>query len=119
MGRVNLAEAFADIDEPWTPRLAGELNGQHVKLARAEGSFTWHHHAVDELFLVTGGRLRIEFRDEDDVTLEQGEMVVVPRGVEHRPVAEPEAEMLLFEQSGTRNTGETENEYTSEELEEV
>jgi mannose-6-phosphate isomerase-like protein (cupin superfamily) len=120
MEKVSLAEAFADIDEPWTPRLAGELNGQHVKLARAEGSFTWHHHeSADELFLVTAGRLRIEFRDRAGVTLEAGELAVVPRGVEHRPVAEPEAELLLFEPAGTRNTGDTDNEYTREELESV
>jgi mannose-6-phosphate isomerase-like protein (cupin superfamily) len=120
MEKVSLEEAFAGIDEPWSPRLAADPNGQHVKLARAEGSFTWHHHEdVDELFLVTGGRLRIEFRDRADVTLEEGELVVVPRGVEHRPVAEPEAELLLFEPAGTRNTGDTDNEYTREQLESV
>lgn len=120
MEKVSLVEAFADIDQPWTPRLGGELNGQHVKLARAEGSFTWHRHPdADELFFVTGGRLRIEFRDRADITLNEEEMVVVPRGMEHRPVAEPEAEMLLFEPRGTRNTGDTENEYTREELRSV
>lgn len=120
MEKVNLAEAFADVDEPWCPRLATELNGQHVKLARADGSFTWHRHEdADELFLVTGGWLRIEFRDRADVTLEEGEMLVVPRGVEHRPVAEQEAELLLFEPAGTRNTGDTENGYIREELEPV
>jgi len=91
-----------------------------VKLAKAEGDFVWHSHAdADELFLVTEGRLRIEFRDRDDVTLEAGELLVVPRGTEHRPVAEPEAHMLLFEPAGTRNTGDVENELTREELERV
>ena len=116
MEKVNLASAFASIDETWDPHLAGELNGQAVKLAKAEGEFVWHSHAdADELFLVTEGRLRIEFRDRDDVTLEAGELLVVPRGTEHRPVAEPEAHMLLFEPAGTRNTGDVENELTKEE----
>lgn len=120
MEKVNLASAFASIDERWDPHLAGELNGQAVKLAKAEGDFVWHSHAdADELFLVTDGRLRIEFRDRDDVTLEAGELLVVPRGTEHRPVAEPEAHLLLFEPAGTRNTGDVENELTREELERV
>ncbi|QKY17536.1 cupin domain-containing protein [Halorubrum sp. CBA1229] len=120
MEKVTLASAFASIDERWDPHLAGELNGQAVKLAKAEGDFVWHSHAdADELFLVTEGRLRIEFRDRDDVTLEAGELLVVPRGTEHRPVAEPEAHMLLFEPAGTRNTGDVENELTREELERV
>lgn len=120
MEKVRLTDAFASIDERWDPHLAGELNGQAVKLAKAEGGFVWHSHAdADELFLVTEGRLRIEFRDRDDVTLEAGELLVVPRGTEHRPVAEPEAHMLLFEPAGTRNTGDVENELTREELEHV
>jgi mannose-6-phosphate isomerase-like protein (cupin superfamily) len=120
MEKVRLTDAFASIDERWDPHLAGELNGQAVKLAKAEGDFVWHSHAdADELFLVTEGRLRIEFRDRDDVTLEAGELLVVPRGTEHRPVAEPEAHMLLFEPAGTRNTGDVENELTREELERV
>ncbi|TKX81127.1 cupin domain-containing protein [Halorubrum sp. SD626R] len=120
MEKVTLADAFASIDERWDPHLAGELNGQAVKLAKAEGEFVWHSHAdADELFLVTDGRLRIEFRDREDVTLEEGELLVVPRGTEHRPVAEPEAQILLFEPAGTRNTGDVENELTREELERV
>ena len=120
MEKVTLASAFASIDERWDPHLAGELNGQAVKLAKAEGDFVWHSHAdADELFLVTDGRLRIEFRDRDDVTLEAGELLVVPRGTEHRPVAEPEANILLFEPAGTRNTGDVENELTREELDRV
>ena len=120
MEKVTLADAFASMDEAWNPRLAGELNGQAVKLARAEGEFVWHSHAdADELFLVTDGRLRIEFRERDDAVLEAGELIVVPRGTEHRPVAEPEADVLLFEPAGTRNTGDVENDLTREELESV
>ena len=120
MEKVTLASAFDSIGERWSPRLAGELNGQAVKLAKAEGEFVWHSHAdADELFLVTDGRLRIEFRDRDDAVLDAGELLVVPRGTEHRPVAEPEANVLLFEPAGTRNTGDVENELTREELERV
>ncbi|WP_144796880.1 cupin domain-containing protein [Halorubrum depositum] len=120
MEKVTLSDAFESIDEQWDPHLAGELNGQAVKLAKAEGEFVWHSHAdADELFFVTDGRLRIEFRGRDDVVLEAGELLVVPRGIEHRPVAEPEANILLFEPAGTRNTGDVENELTKEEPERV
>jgi mannose-6-phosphate isomerase-like protein (cupin superfamily) len=120
MKKVNLREAFASFDEHWSPRLAGELNGQAVKLARAEGEFVWHHHEdADELFLVTSGKLRIEFRHESDVVLQEGEFVIVPRGVEHRPVAETEAEILLFEPGGTRNTGDVETDRTRTDLERI
>lgn len=105
MDKVNLAEKFALIDEPWRPKVVGELNGQEVRLAKLQGPFVWHHHEnEDELFLVVSGRMRIEFRDRT-VDLEPGELLVVPRGVEHRPVAEEEAEVLLFEPAATRNTG--------------
>ncbi|MDZ5810647.1 cupin domain-containing protein [Halorubrum sp. AD140] len=120
MEKVTLADAFASIDGRWDPHLAGELNGQAVKLAKAEGEFVWHRHEnVDELFLVTDGRLRIEFRERDDAVLEAGELLVVPCGTEHRPVAEPEAHLLLFEPAGTRNTGDVESELTKEELKRV
>ncbi len=110
--KVNLAAAFASFEERWSPRIAGELNGQHVKLAKLEGPFVWHRHeAEDELFLVVKGRLVIELRDEA-VTLEPGEFVVIPRGVEHRPVAEEEVHLLLFEPAGTLNTGDAESERT-------
>jgi len=113
MEKVSLAEAFGSFDETWSPRLAGELNGQAVKLAKADGEFVWHSHAdADELFFVHDGRLRIEFREADDVVLEDGDLLVVPSGTEHRPVAEPEAEILLFEPSETRNTGDVETEET-------
>jgi mannose-6-phosphate isomerase-like protein (cupin superfamily) len=115
METVNLSEAFESFDESWSPRLAGELNGQAVKLAKADGEFVWHHHDdADELFLVVSGELRIELREESDVVLREGEFVIVPRGVEHRPVADEEAEILLFEPSGTRNTGDVDDELTAE-----
>ncbi|WP_254838196.1 cupin domain-containing protein [Natronomonas marina] len=120
MEKVSLAEAFASFEEQWSPRLAGELNGQAVKLAKAEGSFVWHHHEdADELFLVRSGRLRIEFRESSDIVLEEGELLVVPQGVEHRPVAEEETEMLLFEPADTRNTGNVESERTETDLERI
>jgi mannose-6-phosphate isomerase-like protein (cupin superfamily) len=110
--KVNLAAAFASFDERWSPRIAAELNGQHVKLAKLEGPFVWHRHEdEDELFLVVQGRLVIELRD-GAVTLEPGEFVVVPRGVEHRPFAEGEVHLLLFEPAGTLNTGDVVNERT-------
>ena len=118
MEKVNLSRAFDSFEETWSPRLGGELNGQAVKLAKADGEFVWHRHAdADELFLVNAGRLRIEFRDEADTVLEAGEFTVVPRGTEHRPVAEPEAEILLFEPSETRNTGDVESDETVTDLE--
>ena len=110
--KVNLADKLARIDEPWSPHIVGELNGQHVKLARLEGEFLWHHHQnEDELFLVLNGSLRMEMR-EGSVTLRPGEMLIVPRGVEHRPVAEPGTQVLLFEPAGTLNTGNVRNERT-------
>ncbi|WP_435334455.1 cupin domain-containing protein [Haloarchaeobius sp. TZWWS8] len=112
---VSLDDAFAALDDHWSPEIAAELNGQAVKVARVEGEFVWHHHNdADELFFVRSGELRIEFRDRDDVTLEPGELLVVPAGVEHRPVAPVETELLLFEPAETRNTGNVENELTHE-----
>ncbi len=109
MKKVNLAEKFSRFTEPWSPKIVGELNGQHVKLARLQGPFVRHLHAhEDELFLVVEGRLKIEFRD-GVVDLEAGEFLIVPRGVEHRPVAEAEALVMLFEPAGTRNTGNVED----------
>lgn len=117
MEKTNLADAFDTFDEQWTPRLAGELNGQAVKLAKVEGEFDWHHHEdADELFLVISGEIRIELEDEPDVTLREEEFAIVPRGVEHRPVADTEAEILLFEPIETRNTGNITTERTQTEL---
>ena len=105
MDKVNLAGKLALIHDHWSPRIVGELNGQHVKLVKFQGEFVWHHHdREDELFLVVEGRFRMEFRDRE-VWLEAGEFLVVPRGVEHRPVAEEEVSVLLFEPAGTLNTG--------------
>lgn len=110
--KVNLDEAFTRVSAPWTPRIVGELNGQHVKIAWLSGEFDWHHHAAeDELFLVLAGRLTLQLR-EGDVVLEPGEMFIVPRGVEHRPVAEEGTRVLLFEPAGTLNTGNLVNERT-------
>lgn len=106
MRTINLEQKFAAFSEHWRPKLVAELNGQEVKLVKIQGEFPWHSHAdADELFLCLKGRFRMELRDEVHA-VEAGEMFVVPRGVEHRPVAEEEAEILLFEPAGVVNTGE-------------
>jgi mannose-6-phosphate isomerase-like protein (cupin superfamily) len=103
---VNLAEKFDRIDDHWHPRLAGELNGQHVRLVKFQGEFTWHSHAQeDELFLVIEGEFDMRFRDRTE-TVRAGEFIIVPRGVEHCPHAEREVQVMLFEPAGTVNTGE-------------
>ncbi len=110
--RVNLAEKFAQIRDHWNPRIVGELNGQHVKLVKFQGPFVWHHHEhEDELFLVVAGAFRMEFRDRS-IELKAGEFLIVPRGVEHRPVADEEVQVLLFEPAATLNTGNVRNERT-------
>jgi mannose-6-phosphate isomerase-like protein (cupin superfamily) len=132
MDKVNLAEKFSQINEYWKPYIAGELNGQLVKLDKLKGKFVWHHHEnEDEMFLVVKGRFRIEFRDTPaenqtvagratrSVSLEEGEFIVVPRGVEHKPVADEECWILLFEPASTLNTGNVENEFTLRDLEKV
>ncbi len=102
---INLADKFAQIRQTWSPRIVAELNGQHVKLAKLHGEFIWHSHAEeDELFLVIAGRLRIELRD-GALDLGPGEMAVIPRGIEHKPVAAEETHVLLFEPASTVNTG--------------
>ena len=116
MERVNLREKLARFGEHWSPKIVGELNGQYVKLVKFKGEFVWHHHDhEDELFLVVRGRFRMEFRDRH-VWLEEGEFLIVPRGVEHRPVADEEAHVLLFEPATTLNTGNVCNERTVETL---
>src|ERR1700731_2785305 len=110
MKKVNLQEKFAKFADRWQPKIVGELNGQQVKLVKFLGPFVWHHHDnEDELFLVVKGRFRMEFRDRH-VWLEAGEFLIVPRGVEHRPVADEEAHVLLFEPASTLNTGNGQNE---------
>jgi mannose-6-phosphate isomerase-like protein (cupin superfamily) len=109
MEKIVLDECIAELRESWRPRVLASLNGQEVKLARLEGPFVWHHHAEeDELFLVLRGKLAIELA-ERTVELAAGELFVVPRGVEHRPVADGEAYVLLFEPAGVRNTGNVEH----------
>jgi mannose-6-phosphate isomerase-like protein (cupin superfamily) len=117
--KVNLAEKFKEIGDYWNPRVVDELNGQLVKLAKLKGEFVWHHHEnEDEMFLVVQGRFRMEFRDRH-VWIEEGEFIVIPRGMEHRPVAEDEAHVLLFEPASTLNTGNVRNERTRENLQRI
>ncbi|MGH0035680.1 MAG: cupin domain-containing protein [Myxococcota bacterium] len=111
-GKVNLSEKLHQFTERWSPRIVGELNGQHVKLAKFEGEFVWHHHEhEDELFLVLRGHLSIHLRDRV-VELAEGEFFIVPRGVEHKPVTAAEAHVLLLEPASTVNTGNVRNERT-------
>jgi mannose-6-phosphate isomerase-like protein (cupin superfamily) len=159
MHKVNLAAKFSQIREYWSPHIAGELNGQMVKLTKLKGEFVWHHHEnEDELFLVVKGRFRMEFRDSAShrqraeetvparqghtadksvratqdydnagegaratrtIWIEEGEFIIVPRGVEHRPVADEECWIVLFEPASTLNTGNVDNEFTRRELERV
>lgn len=119
MEKINLAQKLSTFDDLWAPKIVAELNGQAVKLAKLRGEFIWHHHDVeDELFLVVKGRLLIQFRDRD-VLLEEGDLIVVPAGVEHRPVAEEEAHVLLFEPQTTLNTGNVQDERTVTEVERI
>jgi mannose-6-phosphate isomerase-like protein (cupin superfamily) len=109
---VNLAAAFARFADHWRPKVVGELNGQQVKLVKFRGEFVWHAHAAeDELFLVVRGHFRMEFPDRV-VTVNAGEFLIVPRGIEHRPVADAEVEVLLFEPASTLNTGDAGGERT-------
>jgi mannose-6-phosphate isomerase-like protein (cupin superfamily) len=110
--RINLAEKLTRFDDRWNPRIVADLNDSHVKLVKVEGEFVWHQHAdEDELFLVLRGTLVIELRD-GSVTLGPGEMVVIPKGVEHRPVAAEEVHLMLIEPKGIRHTGDVESELT-------
>lgn len=109
MKKINLSEKLATFEELWSPKIVGELNGQQVKVVKVQGEFVWHHHErEDELFLVLDGELTIDWRDErgaHEVVLCPGELVIVPRGLEHRPRASRETRLLLFEPASTRNTG--------------
>ncbi len=119
MEKVNLAQKLQLFHEHWKPKIVGELNGQMVKLVKFQGPFVWHHHQEeDEMFLVIQGRFRMEFRDRQ-VWVEEGEFLIVPRGIEHRPVAEEEAQVLLFEPSTVLNTGNVTNERTVQTLERI
>ena len=128
MEKVNVARKFDQIREYWKPYVGAELNGQLVKFDKLKGEFVWHHHEhEDELFLVVKGRFRMEYREKDGsnelcerhLWIETGEFIVMPRGVEHRPVAEEECWILLFEPASTLNTGDVENSMTLHELERV
>src|SRR5229473_8532720 len=124
MNKINLAQKLSLFDDHFNPRIVGELNGQYLKLVKFKGPFTWHHHDhEDELFLVVKGRFRMEYRDasnqEQSIWIEEGEMISMPRGVEHRPVADEEAQVLLFEPASTLNTGNVENEFTKKNLSEI
>ncbi len=117
--KVNLAQKFSRFDEQWSPKIVGEVNDFHVKLAKLKGEFIWHHHEnEDELFLVVKGKLQIKLRD-GDIWLKEGEFVVIPRGVEHLPVAPEEVHVLLFEPNSTLNTGNVRGERTVEQLERI
>ena len=117
--KVNVAEKLSLFDEHWSPKTVGELNGQHVKLVKLLGEFVWHHHdEEDEMFLVIDGRFRMEFRDRE-VWIEEGEFIVVPRGVEHRPVAKDEASVMLFEPASTLNTGNVTGSITVAEMDRI
>ena len=119
MEKVNISEKLKNFNDHWNPRIIGELNGQHVKAVKLKGEFVWHHHDnEDELFLVIKGQLKMEFR-EKTVLINEGEFLIVPRKVEHRPVADEEVHILLFEPAGTLNTGNVENERTRKELEKI
>jgi mannose-6-phosphate isomerase-like protein (cupin superfamily) len=114
--KVNLREKFGLFSDQWSPKIAGEINDSYVKLVKLEGEFVWHRHeAEDEMFLVVRGRMRIKLRD-GEIDLEEGEFVIIPRGVEHLPVADGEAHVLLFEPKSVLNTGDVVNERTVADL---
>lgn len=119
MNKVNLSEKFSLFNETWSPKLVGELNGQHIKLAKIKGEFIWHKHDdADEMFLVIKGSITIKLRDKE-VILNEGEIFIVPKGVEHKPIAEHEAHLMLFEPAGTVNTGDVESDRTVKHIESI
>ena len=116
MEKINLAEKFSMFTEQWNPKIVGELNGQLVKLVKFKGLFVWHHHDhEDEMFYVVKGSFDMELED-GVVTINEGEFIIIPRGVEHRPNAKQECEVMLFEPNTTLNTGNVENERTLKQL---
>ena len=119
MNKVNIEQKLSTFTEQWKPKIVGELNGQYVKLVKFQGPFVFHHHDVeDEMFLVLKGRFRMEYEDHEE-WIEEGEFVIVPRGVRHRPVADEEAHVMLFEPASTLNTGNVESEMTVPVLERI
>ena len=119
MEKINVSEKLSLFDDYWNPRVAGELNGQQVKLVKFKGPFTWHHHDhEDELFYVVKGSFNMEFQDKT-ITINEGEFIIVPKGIEHRPNAKEEVHILLFEPASTLNTGNVENEFTKKDLKKI
>jgi len=119
MKKVNLNEKFDLFNDHWSPKIVGELNGQEVKLAKLKGEFVWHDHAnEDEMFFIVKGILKLEFRDKT-IELHPGEMLVVPKGVEHKPIAEEEVWVMLFEPASTKHTGDVQHELTVEQCEKI
>lgn len=119
ISKVNIKDKMSCFSDYWNPRIVGELNGQHVKLVKAKGEFVWHKHDhEDEMFYLLEGTLKIEFRDYTSV-LKPNEFIIIPKGIEHRPVAEEEVSIMLFEPAGTLNTGDTESEFTQRDLDEI
>ena len=117
MEKVNIADKLGLFSEYWSPKIVGELNGQHIKLVKLQGEFVWHKHDdEDELFLVIEGVLKMELRDKT-IEIHKNEFLIVPKGTEHRPVADKEVSVMLFEPASTLNTGNTENELTQHKLE--
>ena len=117
--KINLADKFNLFSEHWSPKIVGEVNDFHVKLAKLQGEFIWHHHEdEDELFLVVKGKLQIKLRD-GEIWLDEGEFVIIPRGVEHLPVAPDEVHLLLFERVSTRNTGNVTSDRTVEQIDRI
>jgi mannose-6-phosphate isomerase-like protein (cupin superfamily) len=123
MEKINLAEKFSHFSDYFSPKIVGELNDAHVKLVRVKGEFVWHHHDVeDEMFLILKGTLRMKYFDGDqerETLVSQGEFIIVPHGVEHKPVADEEVHLMLLEPKTTLNTGNVRNEKTVEELERI
>lgn len=119
MDKINLVDKFSQFTEHWSPKIAGQVNDMHVKLAKLKGEFMWHHHDnEDEMFLVVKGQLTLKFRDQD-VHLKEGEFLIIPKGVEHLPVADEEVQVLLFEPTTTLNTGNLTNERTVADLDTI
>ena len=119
MDVVNIKEKFTLFTEQWSPKIIGQLNGQDVKLAKLQGEFVWHDHKnEDELFYIIKGTLKIEFRDKM-IELQEGDMLIIPKGVEHKPIAEEEVWVLLFEPSNIKHTGDVEHELTKEKFEKI
>jgi mannose-6-phosphate isomerase-like protein (cupin superfamily) len=117
--KINISQKLSQFKDHWNPRIIGELNKQHVKLAKIKGEFIWHKHEdEDEMFLVLKGTLKIEFRDRTE-TIQENEIIIVPKGVEHKPIAKEEVSIMLFEPATTINTGALENERTRKNLESI